>query len=136
MRKKLEKWQVASKVRPVSSKKREVISMGKVLTGLALVAGLVTAMPAMADNIDRNVRIHNDSGVTLYRFYSTNTGSSKWTNDVMGSSTLPSGSSMRLNFDNKFDYCEFDFRAEFQDGSVLEWRQFNVCQESDFYYTQ
>jgi hypothetical protein len=41
---------------------------------------------------------------------------------------------MRLNFDNKYDYCEFDFRAEFADGDVLEFRDFNVCQESDFYY--
>jgi hypothetical protein len=105
-------------------------------TGLRLLAAalMLSATAATADNIDRNVRIHNDTGVTLYRFYSTNSGSSKWGSDVMGTSTLESGSSMRLNFDNRYDYCEFDFRAEFSDGDVLEYRNFNVCQESDFYY--
>jgi hypothetical protein len=105
-------------------------------TGLRLLVAalMLSATAATADNIDRNVRIHNDTGVTLYRFYSTNSCSSKWGNDVMGTSTLESGSSMRLNFDNKYDYCTFDFRAEFADGDVLEFRDFNVCQESDFYY--
>jgi len=105
-------------------------------TGLALFAAafVMAATTASADNIDRNLRIHNDTGVTLYRFYSTNSGSTKWANDVMGNSTLPSGSSMRLNFDSKYNYCEFDFRAEFEDGDVLETKKFNICQESDFYY--
>ena len=106
-------------------------------TGLRLMAAaalVLSASAATADNIDRNVRIHNDTGVTLYRFYSTNSGATKWGSDVMGDSTLPSGSSMRLNFDNQYDYCEFDFKAEFSDGDVLESRNFNVCQERDFYY--
>ena len=56
--------------------------------------------------------------------------------DVMGSSTLPTGSSMRLNFDNKFGYCEFDFRAEFSDGSALQKNGVNVCEIGDYYYTE
>lgn len=106
-------------------------------TGLALVAGalMLASTAATADNIDRNVRIHNNTGVTIYRFYSTNSGASKWGSDVMGNSTLPSGSSMRLNFDNRFNYCEFDFRAEFSDGSVLQKNNVNVCQIGDYYYT-
>jgi hypothetical protein len=107
-------------------------------TGLRLMVAalMLTATAATADNIDRNVRIHNDTGVTIYRFYSTNSGAKKWGNDVMGSSTLPSGSSMRLNFDNKYNYCEFDFRAEFADGDVLQKNNVNVCQIADYYYTQ
>ena len=85
---------------------------------------------------DRNVRIHNDTGVTLYRFYSTNSGSSKWGSDVMGSSTLASGRAMNLNFDNKYGYCEFDFRAIFEDGSELQKGNVNVCEISDYSYTQ
>ena len=106
-------------------------------TGLKLLlAGfMLTATAATADNIDRNVRIHNDTGVTIYRFYSTNSGASKWGSDVMGNSTLPSGSSMRLNFDKSFDYCQFDFRAEFSDGAVLQKNNVNVCEIGDYYYT-
>jgi len=42
----------------------------------ALLLAATSATSATAQ--DRNVRIHNDTGVTLYRFYSTNSGSTKW----------------------------------------------------------
>ena len=110
--------------------------MGKPGLRMAAAALMVAASAASADNIDRNVRIHNDTGVTIYRFYSTNSGASKWGNDVMGNSTLPSGASMRLNFANKYDYCEFDFRAEFSDGATLQKNNVNVCEIGDYYYSQ
>ena len=102
---------------------------------LVLASFLLAASALAAVAVDRNVRIHNDTGVTIYRFYSTNSGSDRWGSDVMGNSTLPSGSSMRLNFDNRYDYCNFDFRAEFSDGSVLQKDAVNVCEIGDYYYT-
>ena len=102
---------------------------------LVLASFLLAASALAAVAVDRNVRIHNDTGVTIYRFYSTNSGSDRWGSDVMGNSTLPSGSSMRLNFDNRYDYCNFDFRAEFSDGSVLQKDGVNVCEIGDYYYT-
>jgi hypothetical protein len=52
----------------------------------------------------------------------------------MGDATLASGSSMKLNFDNADGYCEFDFRAEFEDGSVLQKAGVNVCEVGDYSY--
>lgn len=95
-------------------------------------AMLLVATQALA--VDRHVRIHNDTGVTLYRFYSTNSNHPKWGKDVMGSSTLPSGSSMRLNFDNPQGYCLFDFKAVFADGTELVRQNVNVCEVGDYYY--
>lgn len=107
-------------------------------TGVRLVVAgvmlLTSALAAVAQ--DRNVRIHNNTDVTLYRFYSTNSGAERWGSDVMGSSTLPPGSSMRLNFDNSFGYCEFDFKAEFSDGAVLQRNGVNVCEIGDYSYTE
>ena len=107
-------------------------------TGLRLTAAaiLLAASTITADATDRNVTIHNGTGVTIYRFYSTNSGASRWGGDVMGDSTLPDGSAMNLNFDNKYGYCDFDFRAEFSDGSVLEKDHVNVCEVGDYYYTE
>lgn len=101
------------------------------LAGLALVASVVASGAQ-----DRRVRIHNDTSVTLYRFYSTDSGSDRWGSDVMGSSTLEPGRSMRLNFDNDYGYCLFDFKAEFADGQVLERREVNVCEIADYYYQE
>jgi hypothetical protein len=108
------------------------------LSGLGLIgAALISAACATAASAqDRYVRIHNDTSVTLYRFYSTDSGSDRWGNDVMGSSTLEPGRSMRLNFDNKYGYCLFDFKAEFADGEVLERSEVNVCEIADYYYQE
>ena len=87
-------------------------------TSLRLFAAALATVVAtgQAHAVDYNVRIHNDTGVTLYRFYSTNSGASKWGNDVMGKSTLPTGGVMSMNFANNKGYCLFDFRAIFEDG--------------------
>jgi hypothetical protein len=94
----------------------------------------VVLATSQAEAVDRRVRIHNDTGMTLYKFYSTNTGSTKWGSDVMGSSTLASGDAMVLNFDNSEGYCEFDFRAIFADGTELTRQAVNVCELADYYY--
>lgn len=99
---------------------------------IALMSVAFTA--SQAEAVDRRVRIHNDTGITLYKFYSTNTGSKRWGSDVMGSSTLADGGAMILNFDNKEGYCEFDFRAIFADGTELTRQGVNVCELADYYY--
>lgn len=101
--------------------------------GLA-VALLFSTFAGVANATDYRVRIHNDTGYTLYKFYSTNSGSKRWGSDVLGSSTLPNGNSMRLNFDNNEGYCLFDFRAVFEDGSELQRGNVNVCEIADYYY--
>jgi hypothetical protein len=103
---------------------------------LSLAALTVISTTFSAEAVDRRLRIHNDTGMVLYKFYSTNSGASKWGSDVMGASTLNSGSSMRLNFDNSEGYCEFDFKAVFEDGTVLQRANVNVCETADYYYTE
>jgi hypothetical protein len=92
--------------------------MGRSGIRLGVACFLLAASAIAAGAVDRNVRIYNETGTTIYRFYSTNSGASKWGSDVMCNSTLAPGASMRLNFDNKNGYCEFDFLAEFSDGST------------------
>jgi hypothetical protein len=98
---------------------------------IAALLAATSLMPAFADS---RVRIHNNTGLTLYRFYSTNSGATKWGSDVMGSSVLPSGRSMSLNFANSKGYCLFDFRAIFDNGVELTRANVNVCEIGDYYY--
>lgn len=101
---------------------------------LATLALAATTLSAQAQ--DRHLRIHNDTGLTLYKFQSTNSGAKNWGRDVMGSKVLANGGSMRLNFDNQYGYCEFDFKATFEDGTVLQKANVNVCETGDYYYTE
>jgi len=103
---------------------------------LAVVAAvaMVAASAGVAAAQDLRMRIHNDTGLTLSKFYSTNTGSKRWGSDVMGATTLASGSSMRLNFANNEGCCLFGFRAIFADGTELTRQGVNVCSASDYSY--
>ncbi|MES2432697.1 MAG: hypothetical protein V4586_02605 [Pseudomonadota bacterium] len=103
---------------------------------LSLAALALAATTLQAAAYDRTVRIHNDTGLALVKFQSTNSGASRWGNDVMGSSTLANGASMKLHFDNAQGYCEFDFKAVFADGTVLQKARVNVCETGDYYYTE
>ena len=103
---------------------------------LGFAAAFVMGSALTASAYDRHLTIHNDTGLTMTQFYSTNSGASRWGHDVLGNSTLPNGSAMRFNFDNANGYCEFDFRAVFEDGTVLQKGGVNVCEVGDYYYTE
>lgn len=101
---------------------------------LTLIAALslATALPAVA--LDRRVTIVNNTGFTIVRFFGSNTGSKSWEEDILGEDVLPSGSSVVINFDDSSGYCMFDFRAEFEDGDVLERAGVNICEIATFTY--
>ena len=120
---------------PIRSKFENEDAMPKHPLRLTLAVLALTATTLQAYAYDRHLRIHNDTGLTLYKFQSTNSGAKNWGRDVMGSKVLSAGGSMRLNFDNTYGYCEFDFKATFEDGTVLQKANVNVCETGDYYYT-
>ncbi|SOB94422.1 hypothetical protein SAMN05877831_101442 [Rhodobacter maris] len=99
-------------------------------TVAAMIASL--ALPAAA--LDRRVRIVNNTGFTMVRFYGSNKGSDSWEEDILGNDVLPSGSSVMIDFDDASGYCKFDFKAVFEDGEELVKNNVNICQISTFTY--
>ena len=106
----------------------------RALHALALSAALAFSSAAPALSLDRRVTIVNNTGFTIVRFYGSNKGSKSWEEDILGDQVLPSGSSVVVNFDDATGYCVFDFRAEFEDGDVLERSGVNVCEIGTFTY--
>lgn len=90
--------------------------------------GLTQPIPSA----DRKVLIQNQSGRTVYRFYGSNVGTSSWEEDILGSSVLPSGSSVRVDFYDGTGHCEFDFKIVFADGGSYEDFDINVCRISSY----
>jgi hypothetical protein len=105
---------------------RAALAIALVIFGLAGAAS--------ADNLDRRVRIINNTGFTIVRFYGSHTDANSWQEDILGSEVLPSGNSVVINFDDGTGYCIFDLRAEFEDGDVLEKFGVNVCELGSFTY--
>ena len=84
--------------------------------------------------LDRRVKIVNNTGFTIVRFYGSNKGSKSWEEDILGSDVLPSGRSVNINFNDNSGYCKFDFKAVFDDGDVIKSRNINICEIGTYTY--
>jgi hypothetical protein len=76
---------------------------------------------------DRHVTIVNNTRMSMTRFYGSNAGANTWEEDILGADVLPSGSSVRINFDDGTGYCTFDFKAVFANGSSSVQSNVDVC---------
>ena len=99
---------------------------------IATVLAASLATPSLA--LDRRVTIINNTGFTITNFYGSNKGTNSWEEDILGQSTLPSGSQVTINFNDGSGYCKFDFKAVFSDGDVLVREDVNICEIATFTY--
>lgn len=104
----------------------------------AVAAAAVTASAPVQsrDGRNRRVRIHNNTGWTMLRFYASNTSRSDWEEDILGDDVLANNASIVMNIDDGTGACLFDFKAEFTNGQSLIRNNVNVCEIADYYYTR
>lgn len=107
--------------------------MKKLTAALALAILALGVVQTAA--LDRRVRINNRSSYDIIEFYASNTGTSSWEEDILGRNILPSGSSVVINIDDGSGYCKYDFLAVFEDGDEVVSADNNVCELSDFNFT-
>lgn len=116
--------------RSISRRRFAPIFMATILTMSATFTGA-----AKADSLNRWVTIENYTGYTIVRFYGSHRDMDTWGRDHLGNEVLPSGYTIDLNFSRDGSgYCIYDFRAEFDDGDVLEKFGVNVCEIGTFTY--
>ena len=106
----------------------------KATIGLLILVQAIVMMTSSAYALDRRVRIVNNTGYTIERFYASSVGQDSWEEDILGKNVLRSGSSVVINIDDGTGYCKYDFRAVFDDGDVLEKSGVNVCEIGTFTY--
>ncbi|MBL4874772.1 MAG: hypothetical protein JKY41_15675 [Rhodobacteraceae bacterium] len=106
----------------------------QVLTAITA-AGILAAtfaLPAAAQNWV--VKIVNQTGYVMVRFYGSNKGSKSWEEDILGTDVLGGYESININFDDNTGYCIFDFKAVFSDGEEVVSKGINVCEIPSFTY--
>ena len=96
----------------------------------------VSSLVQSRDGLNRRVRIHNNTGWTMLRFYASDSRVTSWEEDMLGRDTLAAGNSIMMNIDDGSSACLYDFKAEFTNGQVLTRFNVNVCQIADYYYTR
>lgn len=97
-------------------------------------ASMVTAGAVMADRYSRLITFINDYPSSLMYLYATNTDDSNWGKDHLGEYIVKPGWSIDIDLDDFSGACDFDIRAEFEDGYVLEEWNINVCEISEYKY--
>ena len=107
--------------------------MKKIVAGFALALALVGVADAAA--LDRRVQINNVSSYDIYEFYASNTGEANWQEDILGDDVLLAGSSVIINIDDGSGYCKYDFMAVFEDGDQAISADNNVCELTEFNFT-
>ncbi|PXA99869.1 hypothetical protein DMC47_01165 [Nostoc sp. 3335mG] len=107
--------------------------MKTALAGTTLVLLALSTLAAAA--YDRRVQINNKSSYDIYEFYASNTGTNSWEEDILGDDILPSGHSVVINIDDGTGYCRYDFLAVFEDGDEVTSAGNNVCELSQFNFT-
>lgn len=110
------------------------MTVQRVLTGFIAATILALTMATSAFAEDRRVLIVNNTGFTMVEFYGSNVGSDSWEEDILGFDVLPSGTSVNVNFDDGSGYCQFDFKAVFDDGDVVTAKRINICEIGRYTY--
>ena len=102
------------------------------VTALALAAavfapGLEFTSAADAQQLNRRVRIINNTNYTMVSFQASNVSRRNWEEDMLGRSVVRPGSSFVANISDGSGFCMFDLRARFTGGRTAERRNVNVC---------
>lgn len=82
----------------------------------AAAVAVAVAAPAMAQSF--SIRFQNNSGVTLYRLFASDTMNQSWEQDLLGSRVLNSGQYFDLTIHNVSN-CFYDVLMEFENGQTL-----------------
>jgi len=100
--------------------------------GFAMMAGSIlcvvettTVPPASA--LDRQIHLTNNTRMAIVEFYASQVGSERWQEDILGQDFLQPGNSLVVNIDDRTSHCQYDFKAVFDDGTMLIRRDVNVC---------
>lgn len=98
-------------------------------------AVLVASVVGAAHAADRHVLINNKASSVMTKFYASNTGTDNWEENILGSDALAPGDNVNVNINDGTGACHFDFKAEFKDGSSAIKHDVNVCDISQFDFT-
>jgi len=98
----------------------------------ALAAGFAIA-PAYAQELA--FTLDNESSGDITELYISTLNSNSWEEDVLGQDVLSAGQQATVTLTNTDGRCEFDMRLVYDDGSVTDERQINLCNLEDETYT-
>jgi hypothetical protein len=81
----------------------------------------------LADDLDRHVIVVNATQWRMTSFYASNVDRTSWENDILGTKVLLPYSKVRIDIDDGWGYCRYDFKAVMSNGREIIRQNVNVC---------
>lgn len=101
-----------------------------------LFGAALAAMPALAQAEDLNFSLTNGTSAVLDQFYASPGDTKDWEEDILGKDVLAAGETTDITIADGREHCQYDMRFVFQDGSVLERADVEVCENKAFTLTE
>ncbi|KKB76203.1 hypothetical protein VW29_20885 [Devosia limi DSM 17137] len=97
-----------------------------ILSGLATLALLMTALPAAAQTVE--FTLTNDSTQALHFFYTSPSNENDWGDDLLGDTgTLEAGMEGTVTIGDGSDQCLYDFKFITGEGNELIVNEIDIC---------
>jgi hypothetical protein len=100
------------------------------MAAAAAASSIPSAAWAADDGRNRKVTVENVANQAIYYLYASPATSTTWEEDLLGSGTIPAGSSKVANIDNGSNECVYDLKVVMADGKEHIQRRINVCSVS------
>lgn len=118
----------------IESKKRTMRTCKtsfKVATSAAIFSVLAGLNAQIAQAINLNFTLYNETSKTIYYLYVSAARSNTWGSDILGAGVIASGGYENITFPNQSSSspCIYDIRVVFNDGTKSEGRH-NLCEVS------
>ena len=98
-----------------------------VLAAVAVTSGVAGASWAATDGKNRRVTVENVANQSIYYFHASPVTATTWEEDLLGSGTIPAGTTKVANIDNGTNECFYDLKATMAAGKEHIQRRVNVC---------
>ncbi len=81
-----------------------------------------------------NITFFNDYTSPLVTLFVTNVDDEYWGADLLEQEDIDPGQNILVDINDYSGQCEYDLRAEFANGEVLETWTVDFCQNNEFFY--
>lgn len=72
--------------------------------------------------------LYNDTDFTITYLYISVPSTNDWEEDILGDQTVDPGETVEVTVDDELLECEYDLRADFDDGDSLVIGEYDLCE--------
>src|ERR1700712_470197 len=94
------------------------------LFAYAFAAAMLVATPVLAEDLE--ITVKNNTSSTMTALYVSHVGTNSWEENIL-SGSVDAGEDLAVTVADGRETCNYDLKADFDDGRSAEFRNQNLC---------